>query len=48
MGKEQEAKWGAGAKVHTMQIEFREKNNIQEMFIEQQFCVSTTPGIKNK
>ena len=33
-----EVRWEADAKEHTMQIEFRDKNNIREMFIELQLC----------
>ena len=33
--EEWEVRWEADAKGLTMQTEFREKNNIQEMFIEQ-------------
>lgn len=45
--KEEEARRGAGAKVHTMQIEFRGKNSIQDMFIERQFYMSVSlQGLK--
>lgn len=33
----------AGAKVHTVLIEFREKNNIEEIFIDQLPCMSALP-----